>query len=376
MQVFFYSHHNDLLMSLLFVMAVESDAGVMLQTAELMRIIMDTEMINDHSLLGAGILDNEEDELLSGNGSFHGPQSSGGIHVGSSEQNSFLKMFYDHYVPWLVVPFQYSVYTTRRALPFDFILYNKDGSVRKNQKIENLISHPSTDFKSISFLRFIPCCSIRASFSIELLSFCVRAHCFRMKFYVIRARVLSHVLKFLRPESKAGPSGERCVKLAALKFLRSILAVKDEFYNRHIIQHNLFAPVFETFRTNPIGDNLVASSIVEMCDFITKENIKSLLEYIVTKHMLQPQIKNTVETSSLEEVAMPYVDTLTRLRRQYEESNHSNYALIDTKDTCSNGLVDDKTPLRTLKLFNERALEDQRKFVEHDEEDSYFNDDI
>jgi len=357
-------------------MAVESDAGVMLQTAELMRIIMDTEMINDHSLLGAGILDNEEDELLCGNGSFHGgPQSSGGVHIGSSEQNSFLKMFYDHYVPWLVVPFQYSVYITRRALPFDFILYNKDGSMRKNQKLEKLMCHPSTDFKSISFLRFIPSCSIRASFSIELLSFCVRAHCFRMKFYVIRARVLSHVLKFLRSETKAGHSGERCVKLAALKFLRSILAVKDEFYNRHIIQHNLFAPVFETFRTNPIGDNLVASSIVEMCDFITRENIKSLLEYIVTKHLHQPQIKNTVESSSLETVAMPYVDTLTKLRRQYEGSNHSNYALNDTKDTCSQRLGDDKGPIRTLKLSNERALEDQRKFAEHDEEESYFNDD-
>jgi len=356
-------------------MAVESDAGVMLQTAELMRIIMDTEMINDHSLLGAGILDNEEDELLSGNGSFHGgTHSSGGVHIGSSEQNSFLKMFYDHYVPWLVVPFQYSVYITKRALPFNVILYNKDGSMRKNQKLEKIMNHPSADYKSIPFLRFIPSCFIRASFSIELLSFCVRAHCFRMKFYVIRARVLSHVLKFLRSESKIGHSGERCVKLAALKFLRSILAVKDEFYNRHIIQQNLFAPVFETFRTNPIGDNLVASSIVEMCDFIQKENIKSLLEYIVTKHIHQPHIKNTVE-SSLEDVAMPYVDTLTRLRRQFEESNRCVHGMNETKDAGLQGLGDDKALIKSIKLSNERALEDQRKFVEHDEEESYFNED-
>jgi protein phosphatase-4 regulatory subunit 3 len=170
----------------------------------------------------------------------------------------------------------------------------------------------------------------------------------RMKFYVIRTRVLSHVLKFLRPETKAGLSGERCVKLAALRFLRSILAVKDEFYNRHIVQHNLFAPVFETFRTNPIGDNLVASSIVEMCDFITKENIKSLMEYIVTKHLHPPKVRTADESRSLEDVAKPYVDTLTRLRTQYEESNNSQGCSVQ----CS---VDDKIG----KLSSEKAIEDQ-----------------
>jgi hypothetical protein len=143
---------------------------------------MDTEMINDHNLLGTGILDNEEDELLCGNGSFHGPHSSGGVHSGSSEHNSFLKMFYDHYVPWLVVPFQYSIFITKRALPFDFVLYIKDKSARTNQKLEKIINQPSTDFYSVDFLRSIPCCSIRASFSIELLSFCVRAHCFRYEY--------------------------------------------------------------------------------------------------------------------------------------------------------------------------------------------------
>lgn len=52
--------------------------------------------------------------------------------------------------------------------------------------------------------------------------------------------------------------------LKSPRFLRSILSVKDEFYHRHIIQHNLFAPVFEAFRSNPVGDNLVSSAIVEV----------------------------------------------------------------------------------------------------------------
>lgn len=92
--------------------------------------------------------------------------------------------------------------------------------------------------------------------------------------------------------------------------------MNDEFYHRHIIHHNLFAPVFEAFRANPVGDNLVSSAIVEMCDFIHNENIMSLMEYIVTKHLSVAQ--NTTPGPSLEDVSSPYVSTLTTLRETYE----------------------------------------------------------
>jgi len=102
-----------------------------------------------------------------------------------------------------------------------------------------------------------------------------------------------------------------------IRFLRAILSVNDEFYNRHIIHHNLFAPVFEAFRANPVGDNLVSSAIVEMCDFIHNENIMSLMEYIVTKHL---SVTHTdCRGPSLEDVSSPYVSTLTTLRESYEQ---------------------------------------------------------
>ena len=106
------------------------------------------------------------------------------------------------------------------------------------------------------------------------------------------------------------------------RFLRAILSVNDEFYHRHIIHHDLFAPVFETFRANPVGDNLVSSAIVEMCDFIHNENIMSLMEYIVTKHLsVAPQTESP--GPSLEDVSSPYVSTLTTLRESYEQNLES-----------------------------------------------------
>jgi len=84
-----------------------------------------------------------------------------------------------------------------------------------------------------------------------------------MKRYLINSRVLVNIMKLSSPRSKAiVPSGDRCLKLGVLRCLRQIIALKDEFYNRHIVQHSLFTPVFEAFRANPVGDNLISSAIV------------------------------------------------------------------------------------------------------------------
>ena len=164
---------NDLLFSLLFLMAVEHDAGVMLQTSEIMRIILDTEMLNESSQLnGTAVIDNEDEFPVGrGNGTLpFGSTSTHGGAEGGSEQNSFLQMFYDHYVPWFIAPFQYSTMICRSALPFTMMSEN-DERLPKVQ--ESLVKKPKTFFQEV------PSSPLRLSFSVELLGFCVRAHCFR-----------------------------------------------------------------------------------------------------------------------------------------------------------------------------------------------------
>ena len=154
----FFCPPNDLLLSLLFLMTVENDAGVMLQTSEVMRIILDTEMLNDASNYGGASNIDSEDEFPRGNGSFqYGSNTTYGDGDGGSEQNSFLQMFYDHYVPWFVAPFQYSIVVCRSAVPFSL-------SVKGFTKT------------SKDLLQEVLPSSLRLSFSVELLSFCVRAH--------------------------------------------------------------------------------------------------------------------------------------------------------------------------------------------------------
>ena len=184
--------------------------------------------------------------------------------------------------------------------------------------------------------------------------------------------MLGTILKELSQKASHPPqvaSGGNCLKLASLKFLRSILAVKDEFYHRHIVQYNLFAPVFDAFRIIPVGSNLISSAVLEMCDFIRTENIKSLLEYIVTKHLTK---STPPGDKSLEDIANPFVGTFAQLRRTHDENLGVHLDLNNEEALGNDGATFNGRP---APVVNKKALEDQRKYREAESEDSYFNDD-
>lgn len=54
----------------------------------------------------------------------------------------------------------------------------------------------------------------------------------------------------------------------SLRFLRRIVGLKDEFYNRYIVKGQLFDPVIATFKENGQRYNLLNSAIVELFEFI------------------------------------------------------------------------------------------------------------
>jgi hypothetical protein len=104
-----------------------------------------------------------------------------------------------------------------------------------------------------------------------------------------------------------------------------------------------------------VGSNLISSAVLEMCDFIRVENIKSLLEYIVTKHLSKP---TSPEEESLEDIANPYVDTFAQLRRAHEENMGVHH---DLNEAGHQGPNNDGTTFsgRPAPVLNKRALEDQ-----------------
>ncbi len=98
-----------------------------------------------------------------------------------------------------------------------------------------------------------------------------------------------------------------------------------------------------------------------MCDYIRTENIKSVIEHLVTKHLCQQSSSvdasdNTMKRiPSLEDFATPYVDTLTLLRKKYEENvgiDNSGSSAAENSDIAFNG--GDQRMIQ-----NEKAREDQ-----------------
>lgn len=213
-QIIFHCPPNDILGAMVFLKAVETDAGVLLQVAEIMRIILDTDMMGDHGPMGAGFTDEAEGIPVGHNL----PQEQHINHqtnmAMSNDQNQFLSMFYDHYVQWLTAPFQYKILHPARRIPVEVIKSQSESHLLRDMLHRFEHGHSQEE----PLLTAIPPSSTRSSFAVELVSFCVRAHLYRMKCYILRSGVLGNMLKFLRPLTKtADTSGDRCLKLSVLR---------------------------------------------------------------------------------------------------------------------------------------------------------------
>ena len=101
----------------------------------------------------------------------------------------------------------------------------------------------------------------------DLLSFCVRAHTYRMKYFVLRNNLVGRILELMKYEDKF-------LKLAALRFVRACVGVRDDFLNRHLVKKDHLAPVFALFKANHPKDNLISSAIIDLVEYIRSENIK------------------------------------------------------------------------------------------------------
>lgn len=109
---------------------------------------------------------------------------------------------------------------------------------------------------------------------LDLLCYCVTQHSYRIKYYILRNNVVEKVIRLLKRR-------ERAVATAALRFLRTCLAMRDEFYNRYIVKNSLLEPVLAAYLDNGQKYNLLSSAILELLEFLRRENLKGLVAAVV-----------------------------------------------------------------------------------------------
>lgn len=141
---------------------------------------------------------------------------------------------------------------------------------------------PLDDFQTSQLLALI----------LELLTFCVEHHTYHIKNYIINKDILRRVLvltaskhaflalcesynhpeivitfHFCKDEDVLGIFLSAYF-LGALRFMRRIIGLKDEFYNRYIMRNFLFEPVIKAFLNNGSRYNLMNSAIIEMFEYV------------------------------------------------------------------------------------------------------------
>uniref|UniRef100_A0A0X3NQB8 Serine/threonine-protein phosphatase 4 regulatory subunit 3 n=3 Tax=Schistocephalus solidus TaxID=70667 RepID=A0A0X3NQB8_SCHSO len=139
---------------------------------------------------------------------------------------------------------------------------------------------------------------------LELLTFCIENHAYHMKNYCLHRDVVKRVLTLLS-------SHHKFLVLGALRLLRRVVNLKEEFYNRYLVKNNLFKPVVELFISNGHRYNMIDSAIIELFDYIRAENINLLITHVVEKHW-----------DSLKGVT--YVQTFTGLKELYDTLHRPN----------------------------------------------------
>ncbi|XP_010615009.1 protein PPP4R3C [Fukomys damarensis] len=96
---------------------------------------------------------------------------------------------------------------------------------------------------------------------------------------------------------------------SAVRFMREIINVRDEQYNRYIIQGNLFEPVVNAFLANGHRYNILNSAIIELFEYISVQNIKSLVAHVVENFYMAFEL-------------IEYVQTFKRLKTKYKQEKH------------------------------------------------------
>ncbi|NXC30583.1 P4R3B phosphatase, partial [Campylorhamphus procurvoides] len=176
---------------------------------------------------------------------------------------------------------------------------------------------------------------------LELLTFCVEHHTYHIKNYIMNKDLLRRVLVLMN-------SKHTFLALCALRFMRRIIGLKDEFYNRYITKGNLFEPVINALLDNGTRYNLLNSAVVELFEFIRVEDIKSLIAHIVENFY------NALES-------IEYVQTFKGLKTKYEQE----------KDRQNQKLNSVPSILRSNRFRRDaRALEeDEEMWFNEDEEE-------
>ncbi|KAJ4898407.1 serine/threonine-protein phosphatase 4 regulatory subunit 3-like protein [Raphanus sativus] len=108
----------------------------------------------------------------------------------------------------------------------------------------------------------------------ELLCFCIMQDSSRTKCSFFQNNVTEKILHLTRRK-------EKHLVVAAIRFVRTLLSVHDDFVQNYVVKNNTLKPVMDVFIANGNRYNLLNSAVLDLLEHIRKGNATLLLKYIV-----------------------------------------------------------------------------------------------
>lgn len=137
------------------------------------------------------------------------------------------------------------------------------------------------------------------SYLVEILTFFIRQHSMRSRPFVLSESLAPRVAQLLEVPQKP-------LKLTALKFFRTGLALQDQFYANQIINSKSFDRIIRIVIETMPRDNLLNSACLEMFEFVRKEGIKPIIIHLGDNYRAKIQ-------------DITYVDTFENLLLRYDQ---------------------------------------------------------
>ncbi|XXG94446.1 hypothetical protein Hte_000703 [Hypoxylon texense] len=166
------------------------------------------------------------------------------------------------------------------------------------------------------------------TYLIEILCFFIRQHQHRSKFFVLNNDIVLRISQLLN-------CPEKFLKLVAVRFIRQLIGLQDEFYVKHVVEKKVIGPILDVLVETMPKDSLLSSACLEFFEFIRKENIKDLVKHVVENY------RDKVQT-------LAYLDLFRTLLLRYDQTggfstNMDYYIEVDDEPKKRTNIVNPKT---------------------------------
>ena len=179
---------------------------------------------------------------------------------------------------------------------------------------------------------------------VEILTFFVRQHSMRSRPFVSSDALASRVAQLLQAPQKP-------LKLTALKFFRTCIALQDQFYTTQLTtKSDAFGAILDIVVETMPRDNLLNSACLELFEFVHKEVIKPIVLHLGHNYK-----------AKLEEIT--YVNTFQKILKGFHDltTKQDPDMILFSQDG-------DTTPINRRQMTNQWALQDMDA-----EQEAYFN---